>query len=607
MQKLFQVNLRGIIELLSNHLYSGPQVFVRELLQNAVDALTARAKLEGGAGADRGIRVSLRRGELPELVFEDDGIGLTEDEVHQFLATLGESSKRRLGGEPDPDLLGQFGIGLLACFLVTDEIVVHTRSARAADASCIEWRGHQDGTYDVSVIDDPGMSVGTRVTLRARPDRAEWYETAKVRELIEYFGALLGVPVTLSDRTTEARLNIGSAPWKVQHASRTELDKAVLAYGRELFNIEFLDWIPLHSGPSGTDGVAYVLPFAPSLAEPRRHRVYLKGMLVSDESTDIVPPWVFFVNCVVNAEKLRPTASREDLYDDELLASTREDLGNAIRIWLIHMAKSDPDRLTSLIGVHHRALKALAAEDDDVLAVFAEFLPFDTTIGTLAFSELRGQCEVIEYAPTLDAFRQMAPVATAQGKLLVNTGYAYDTDVLTRAAALFEVTCQPLDSTTLTEELDDLSLHDQEETRAFVETAEKALRRFGVDVTIKDFRPEELPAFFAATRDIEFRREIERTRAKTQGIWSDVLGSIQTTTPGGERPILCFNHRHPLVRRLTAVHDEEAVVRAAELLYIHALLLGHRPLRPIEHQLLGTAILGFIEWGLSTRSRVMLQ
>jgi molecular chaperone HtpG len=123
MQQLFQVNLRGIIELLSNHLYTGPQVFVRELLQNAVDAITARRELQGlPSDVEAAVRVAVERGDgLPRIVFEDDGIGLTEAEIHQFLATLGESSKRRVGDRDraiESDLIGQFGIGLLACFLV---------------------------------------------------------------------------------------------------------------------------------------------------------------------------------------------------------------------------------------------------------------------------------------------------------------------------------------------------------------------------------------------------------------------------------------------------------------------------------------------------------
>src|SRR5262245_35171576 len=94
MEHNFQVDLRGLIELLSGHLYSGPSVFVRELLQNGVDAIRARQRLAPAhAGA---IKVELVRssGRPATLLFQDDGIGLTEKEIHQFLATIGQSSKR---------------------------------------------------------------------------------------------------------------------------------------------------------------------------------------------------------------------------------------------------------------------------------------------------------------------------------------------------------------------------------------------------------------------------------------------------------------------------------------------------------------------------------
>jgi molecular chaperone HtpG len=609
MQQLFQVNLRGIIELLSNHLYSGPEVFVRELLQNAVDAITVRAELAGGADREWGVRVVVRRGDdAPQIVFEDDGVGLTEAEIHQFLATLGESSKRRVGerGQPvDSDLIGQFGIGLLACFLVSDEIVVRTRSVRSSDAPCIEWRGRQDGTYAVATVVDESLRGGTRVSLRARTDREEWFELTRVRDLLEHFGSLLRCPIVFNDGGTAHRIN-EAPPWRAEHQSRSDLSDAVLACGREAFAIEFMDWVPLRSNSGKADGVAYVLPFAPNLAEPRRHRVYLKGMLVSDRSTEIVPSWAFFVHCVVDAERLRPTASREAFYEDELLETTRQELGGCIRSWLLHLARSEPRRLTNLIAVHHRSIKALAAEDDDVLALFADFLPFETTLGTLSFSEMRAHGEAVQYARTIDAFRQMAPVATAQGKLLVNAGFAYDVEVLSRACALREISCESLDSTALSEDLDDLSPRDQERTAAFVQLARRTLARFGCEVTLKEFKPEELPAFYATSRDVDFRRQLERTREKSKGIWSSVLGSIGAAG-SDEQPIACLNYKNPLVRRLTAFDDDEAVALALELLYVHALLLGHQPLRALEQQLLPKAILGFIEWGLSARGRGMLQ
>src|SRR5439155_178604 len=94
----FQINLRGIIELLSNHLYSRPEVFLRELLQNAVDAITARQQVAPDHGGEITLSLTAPRGKPPTLEVSDNGIGLTEDEIHRFLATIGETSKRDAEG-----------------------------------------------------------------------------------------------------------------------------------------------------------------------------------------------------------------------------------------------------------------------------------------------------------------------------------------------------------------------------------------------------------------------------------------------------------------------------------------------------------------------------
>lgn len=121
-ERSFQVDLRGVVDLLSRHLYASPRVYLRELLQNAVDAITARGDGPGRVTVETGggtLRVS------------DDGIGLTADEVHTLLATIGRSSKRDELGFARHDFLGQFGIGLLSAFLVADEIDVVTRATRS--------------------------------------------------------------------------------------------------------------------------------------------------------------------------------------------------------------------------------------------------------------------------------------------------------------------------------------------------------------------------------------------------------------------------------------------------------------------------------------------
>ncbi len=130
MSERFKVNLRGIIELLSNHLYGSPDVFLRELLQNSADALVARGLVTPGHTGRIAIEWVPRADGPPALQFRDDGVGLSEDEIHRFLATIGESSKRGDVFAASKDFIGRFGIGLLSCFMVSDEVQVITRSAR---------------------------------------------------------------------------------------------------------------------------------------------------------------------------------------------------------------------------------------------------------------------------------------------------------------------------------------------------------------------------------------------------------------------------------------------------------------------------------------------
>src|SRR6185436_14687997 len=97
------------------------------------------------------------------------------------------------------------------------------------------------------------------------------------------------------------------------------------------------------------------------------HRVYLKRMLLAEGAEGLLPDWAFFARCVVDTTELRPTASREALYEDGLLETTRQALGDQLRGWLVGLAHGDTDRLTEFLTIHHLGVKALALYDDEML------------------------------------------------------------------------------------------------------------------------------------------------------------------------------------------------------------------------------------------------
>src|SRR3954454_24921071 len=215
MSNTFQVDLRGIVDLLSHHLYASPRVYVRELLQNAVDAITAAGDVAGG-------RVAIESTEVTgdgTIRVSDNGIGLTEAQVHELLATIGRSSKRDELGFARHEFLGQFGIGLLSCFLEADEIRVHTRRAGAEP---VRWTGYSDGRYEVGPGEE--REPGTTVTLLPRRGAEHLLSGTAVRELAELYGSMVLVSVQVDGQPT----TVGVPPWE---AGRAEL----YAYGERVF------------------------------------------------------------------------------------------------------------------------------------------------------------------------------------------------------------------------------------------------------------------------------------------------------------------------------------------------------------------------------------
>ncbi|MEV4753932.1 HSP90 family protein [Micromonospora sp. NPDC049559] len=589
MDRTFQVDLRGVVDLLSHHLYGSPRVYVRELLQNAVDAITARRAVEPGAPAVVRIEPPALTGD-GTLRVHDTGIGLDEAQVHELLATIGRSSKRDELGFARHEFLGQFGIGLLSCFLVADEIRVRTR--RGNDPTVL-WTGHSDGRYRVELAGDAAErdEPGTTVTLVPRRGAEQWFEVATVTELARLFGSLLPVTVLVG----EVETTTGEPPWSASpDRPATTRRRELLRYARETLGFTPFDVIPLAVPEAGLTGAAFVLPEPSNPAARAGHRVYLKRMLLSEGAEGLLPDWAFFARCVVDAGELRPTASREALYDDALLETTREALGDQLRGWLVRLADGDPRRLADFLRVHHLGVKALALHDDEMLRLVERWWPMETNLGQLTLAEFRERHGLVRYAATIDEFRQLAAVAAAQDLAVVNAGYTYDTEIIERLprverSALIE-RLEPSDLTTRFDALDpgvELAL------QPFRAAAQRVLDRLGCEVVLRAYDPVSLPALYLVSRAAAFHDELQSTREQADEVWAGVLDALAASGPP-ERPQLVLNHRNPLVRRVTTLADPELVGLAVEALYGQALLLGYHPIRPADAALLNSSFLGLL-------------
>ncbi|MEU0096636.1 HSP90 family protein [Kribbella sp. NPDC006257] len=574
----FQVDLHGIVDLLSNHLYSSLRVYLRELLQNAVDAITARQAKEPDAPG----RIDVRTGP-GELSITDTGIGLRPDEVRELLATIGRSSKRDEIGFARTEFLGQFGIGLLSAFMVSDEIEVLTRPT---DGPTTRWVGTADGRYSITEA-APQTETGTTVTLTARRGAEQWFKQATVIELIKLFGALLPLEIRVDgEQVTE-----GKAPWESTGATqRAEL----VGYAQDKLGFTPFDVIPLSNPGAGLTGVAFVLPFAANPAERATHRVYLKRMLLAEGVEGLLPDWAFFVRAVIDTSELRPTASREALFDDGNLEMTRAALGAQLRGWLVRLGSTDPQKLDRFLGIHQLGVKALALHDDEMLRLVHRWLRFETNHGRMTSAELHERTNEIRYVATIEEFRQLAAVAAAQQLTVVNGGYTYDTELLERLPEVVPgLTVSRFDPTELSTSFDSLAPETELELRPFVRLAQEALDAVGCEVVVRAFDPAGLPAIYLVDRSAQFAAELRSTKSKADALWSEVLGALDTHDDS--RPQLVLNHRSPLVRRMAGLVDPELARLAVEGLYGHALMLGYHPISPADSALVNRSFLGLLD------------
>lgn len=594
----FQVNLSGMIQILSDHLYSNPKVYIRELMQNAIDAITARKAQDPGYEEHILVQVT-GMGSEATLMIEDNGIGLTEADIHEFLAMIGQSSKRGDGLEPlqDSGFIGRFGIGLLSCFTVSNEIVMITRSAKGGPA--LEWRGKPDGTYSIRKL-DMDLSIGTKVYLRCKPGFELYYEPELLAGWLYDYGALLPYPIRLQDQDQTRTINEWRPTWLAQPGLARNHREEVLQFGSRLLGERFHDFIPLQTSSGRTGGIAYILPQTVNLNAKKTHRVYLRSMLVSDKAQNVLPDWAFFVKCIIWTDELQPTASREDFYENERLEEVRSELGEALRRELVQMADSEPERLRQTIRLHALSMKSLAMEHRDFYRMIYRWLPFESTFGPKELGELLEEGRTLYFTLTLDEYRQITHVAAAQSLLVVNGGYLYDAELLaTLPDILPEVATERLIP-------EDVSLAFTEVTAAermrFYEQvlhADAVLQRFRCRVELKRFKPTELPALFTLSKESSDMRALEAAEEISPQAISSVLGSLGSKYREAAYSTLYLNLDNPLVGRLFEAGLTSMLKPAVELLYVNSLLMGHYPMNRQELAVLNQGILHFIDMGLA--------
>lgn len=587
----FKVNLGGMIEILSDHLYSSPNVYIRELLQNGVDAITGRKQIDG----DFNGQITLEIDEGKGLVFTDNGQGLTEEEIHRFLAIIGESSKRDVEtGKIHTDYIGRFGIGLLSCFMVSDEIRMITKSCKDKNASVLEWCGKPDGTYTINQLDDTNMKEpGTKVILQSKAGMEDYFTKKKIEELITYYGILLPFPIVVIQNGESKQINPVYLPWDGRETNKQEL----MIFGNMMFGEEFFDCVPFNSKEGNVSGVAFIRNYSVLPSSKSSHRIYLKNMLLTEKGENLIPDWAVFTRCIINATDLRPTASREGFYEDDVLEAAKNEIENQMIEYIVDLADNKPNVFEHFFGLHNLTLMSLALTNEKLFRTLINYFEFETTRGTMTGYDLKMSNEPLIYAPTREKYKQLSQLFFAQDKLLINVSYVHSFDLLYGLAQLTGQELAAVEDYDIEELMKDISVDEQDEVFDFVLKANRILKNYDCQVEVKYFSPVSQPTFYLLDEATLLNRQIQSSMEMGSSIFQNMLGALADENEAAAT--LYFNFNNPMVKKLIKVEDEAELKIFVEILYVQALQIGGFTLHKNEAGMLNRNIMTLIEKGLN--------
>ncbi|HNO84042.1 MAG TPA: molecular chaperone HtpG [Anaerolineales bacterium] len=354
-QYTFKAETKQLLNILIHSLYKDREVFLRELLSNASDALN-RLRFEMvtnqnilDSNVELQIRIKTDK-DARMLIIQDTGIGMTKDEVIENLGTIAQSGARKfLDATKDKkvdftQVIGQFGVGFYSVFMVAEWVRVTSRSFRP-DANAVSWYATGEDNYEVSEAD---MSErGTRIEIKLKEDAAEFAEEFRLKNIIHKHSDYIGFPIYMGDGT-EA-VNKQTSLWRT---SRQEIKEDQYKEFYRQTTLDFED--PLLHTHMVTDAPVqlYALLFIPAKAERgifalRKEdglKLYSRNILIDDYNKDLLPEYLRFVQGVVDSEDLPLNVSRETVQSSGLMPKLKKVLTNQVMRELELLAKNNAEK-----------------------------------------------------------------------------------------------------------------------------------------------------------------------------------------------------------------------------------------------------------------------
>ncbi|MPY33542.1 molecular chaperone HtpG [Streptomyces adustus] len=407
----FQAETRQLLRLVIHSIYSNKDIFLRELISNASDALD-KLRLEALTDSsqaeintpDLHIWLEIDKG-ARTLTVRDNGIGMTRDDLVELIGTIAKSgtagllekikeSKESKDAATIESLIGQFGVGFYSAFMVADKVTLRTR--RAGTDSGTQWESDGEGTYDLQSVDS--LPVGTSVTLHLKPadsedGLADYLSEPKIRQIVKQYSDFIRWPIRMATERTDAEgettrdidtLNSMKALWARPRAEVTEDEY------HEFYQQISHDWLApaetIHMRAEGTfeyEALLFIPSQAPfdlfSRETKRGVQLYVKRVFIMDDCEALMPDYLRFVKGVVDAHDLSLNVSREILQHDRQIRGVRRRLVKKVLGAIKDMQSKDAERYAKVWAQFGRALKEGLVEDTDNTEALLELVSAAST------------------------------------------------------------------------------------------------------------------------------------------------------------------------------------------------------------------------------------
>lgn len=401
----FKTEVRQLLDLVIHSLYSKKEIFLRELISNASDAID-RARFEALT------HKSLQRGEdewkigvivdakARTLTISDNGIGMSARELEENIGTIASSGTRKfldsLKNDPksatNPEMIGRFGVGFYSAFMVADQVTVVTKRG-AMDEPALKWTSAGDDSYTLEESTRPDF--GTDVVLHLREGMDEYLEAWRIKSVIKHYSDYISFPITLTveatgdeakdkDREQDEVVNSRKAIWKKAPADITEDEYH--AFYRHISHASDKPAKVIHYSAEGVTEFRALL-FVPSQAPydlfmregNRGVHLYVRNVFISDDCKELLPPYLRFVQGVVDSSDLPLNVSREMLQDDAIIRRMRKSLTGKILSVLSEMKQKQEKEYRDLYATFGRVIKEGVHSDFENKQKLSELLLFNTT------------------------------------------------------------------------------------------------------------------------------------------------------------------------------------------------------------------------------------